>query len=561
MIRSTQYNQYSLTHKIRIAIKTLPAEKAFFFGVSICVFLLMCLFLAMYQLRSMTIDVPVYNTKLTIGVTDTPKYFIPLYTAVDSSKVISSLLFSGLLHKNIDGNYVNDLAENVIKSNDGMVIEVTLKTGIKFSNNTPITVDDVIYTYELLTNPDVNAIDRVKYEGLSFEKVDDTHFTLTMKKPYANINDILSVGILAKSEFDKENLSNLTLSEKSQQTIYSGAYEIDSIQKNGNNISSVSLSSNPNYYNRPYIKYVDFIMYASSKDAINAYNNGDIDMGIGFSTEDTQQISEKENTDTIAYALPRVTALYLNSSAKELFIKKENRQKLYTAINRNDISNALLSGNVLPVYGLMPSSVYSGATNTPELSADSFSATATLSILNTPSQLAIAQYIQNSYRNIGLIVEIKTFDQTALLQVIKNRDFQMLLYTVEIETPTDLYAFWHSSQRNAPGLNITSYNSKTFDSNLEKIKTASSTDATTLLLSDLETEFYIEYPYIPLYTQRKFAIFHKNAHIKMPLSISSTKDLFSDIQNWYTQTEKVLPITQIGPKREQTIKNIYNTLY
>ena len=59
-----------------------------------------------------------------------------------------------------------------------------------------------------------------------------------------------------------------------------------------------------------------------------------------------------------------------------------------------------------------------------------------------------------------------TIDQS----IIKNRDFEVLLFGSITDTPADLYAFWHSSQRNYPGLNISNYASQKLDTQLETLR-------------------------------------------------------------------------------------------
>jgi hypothetical protein len=61
-------------------------------------------------------------------------------------------------------------------------------------------------------------------------------------------------------------------------------------------------------------------------------------------------------------------------------------------------------------------------------------------------------------------VDVKIFDQGDLSQnVIRPRKYDALLFGEVIGRELDLFAFWHSSQRNDPGLNIALYANSTAD--------------------------------------------------------------------------------------------------
>jgi ABC-type transport system substrate-binding protein len=132
------------------------------------------------------------------------------------------------------------------------------------------------------------------------------------------------------------------------------------------------------------------------------------------------------------------------------------------------------------------------------------------------------------------------------------------LYSIEVNNLEDLYAFWHSSQRNAPGLNITNYTSTNLDKNLNIIKTSTSTTEIQESLESMVKEFYDEYPYIPLYTSVEYIYKKNNLTINSPDQISNKKEITSDIINWYKDKEKIWPIIK---KYENQITKIYKLIH
>ena len=66
---------------------------------------------------------------------------------------------------------------------------------------------------------------------------------------------------------------------------------------------------------------------------------------------------------------------------------------------------------------------------------------------------------------------MKVFEAGDLSQnVIKTRKYDALLFGEVVGEDSDLYPFWHSSQRNDPGLNISLYANITVDKALEDIQ-------------------------------------------------------------------------------------------
>jgi peptide/nickel transport system substrate-binding protein len=79
-----------------------------------------------------------------------------------------------------------------------------------------------------------------------------------------------------------------------------------------------------------------------------------------------------------------------------------------------------------------------------------------------------ARDLQRQWRKIGVNLRIQAVDLTTLQQsFIRPRDFDALLYGIEIGSDPDVYAFWDSSQTKDPGLNLSAYSSSASDEALE----------------------------------------------------------------------------------------------
>lgn len=69
---------------------------------------------------------------------------------------VTDMLFEHLVNDNADGEYIPELAEWTL-SDDKLTYTFTLKDGIKFSDGSPLTTEDVEFTYKTIAHPDYNG--------------------------------------------------------------------------------------------------------------------------------------------------------------------------------------------------------------------------------------------------------------------------------------------------------------------------------------------------------------------------------------------------------------------
>src|SRR5690606_30478805 len=111
----------------------------------------------------------------------------------------NDLIYSGLVHITPNLEAVPDLAESW-ESPDPQTVIFKLRPDLKFSDGTPLTADDVVYTYESVINPDFNAPDRALYTPIQkIEAVDPLTVKFSLSAPYAPLLSYLDKGIVSKA--------------------------------------------------------------------------------------------------------------------------------------------------------------------------------------------------------------------------------------------------------------------------------------------------------------------------------------------------------------------------
>lgn len=152
-----------------------------------------------------TAATPVKGGTLTIGYEQEPQILNSFITGGDmmATKDVESNVLLGLVRIKPDFTYEPMIAESVPDVSNGGVTEnpftVTwkLKKEAVWSDGTPITADDVKFTFDTIMNPKWQILTKAGYEEVSkAEVIDDKTIKLTFKKPYAPYREMFSASYM-----------------------------------------------------------------------------------------------------------------------------------------------------------------------------------------------------------------------------------------------------------------------------------------------------------------------------------------------------------------------------
>jgi len=150
--------------------------------------------------------------------------------------------------------WYGDIAESWTSSDDGLEWVFNIHDGIKFSDGSDCTVDDVIFTYEQHLNPAVVAYggtSTAEYINASnIEKVNDTAVKFTLNKFYAYAEGLFTLSILSEAEMG--DLADALWATDASTTTYApmgtGPYMMDKANSDVSQ-SQVKMILNPHYDN------------------------------------------------------------------------------------------------------------------------------------------------------------------------------------------------------------------------------------------------------------------------------------------------------------------------
>jgi peptide/nickel transport system substrate-binding protein len=565
--------------KISAVIGAFTLTEKIIFYFFVVVFFLSALTLLWQVNNHFLVSVPDYGGTLTEGVIGTPRFINPLLALSDSDRDLSELVYSGLLRANSDGTLIPDLAQSWTVSPDGLTYTFIIKDNAVFQDGTPVTADDVVYTVEKAQDPGLQSPRASSWNGVTVTKVDNRTVQFTLLKPYAPFIQNTTLGILPKHIWNNVTNDEFPFSEYNTKPIGSGPYQIGSISYTGSGLpSEYHLTSFKNYtLGQPYITTLVIKSYPDETTLVSAFKGGNIDSLYGISPDQLAQLPNSQ-ADTKLAPLPRVFGLFFNQNVAPVFAYAEVRQALSDAVDKQAIVNSVLDGYGQPIDGPIPPQTLATSGDTTEASSTEdtqiaqaqtlltkngwtkdpitgifekkdgkqmVSLTFSISTGDAPELKATAQMLQQEWEAMGAQVAVKIFETSDLNQnIIRPRKYDALLFGEIVGRDLDLYPFWHSSERADPGLNIALYANIKADKTLESLRATNDPTTKATLLSTFTSQVNTDTPAVFLYSPYFIYIIPSTIHNVTLGSLNSAAERFSNVYQWYIETNKVWGIFQ-----------------
>lgn len=243
------------------------------------------------------------------------------------------LVFAPAYYINADGTVDYILAESMEASEDGLVYTMKLKEGLKWSDDQPLTADDIVFTYDSINAQGANLY--VAGEPIKVEKVDDLTVTFTLPSVCASAFELLSseASILPKHIFEGKGTFDVNMLE--EKVVGCGPYVLDEYVTG----QYLKFSKNPNYGNG--VANIDTIVFKvieKNDTATLALQNGEIDAWIG-TPDMLDPYAENAAFNVTNYSEGRVAYLRLNPNT-EAMSDKNYREGILRAFNRDEIMTA-----------------------------------------------------------------------------------------------------------------------------------------------------------------------------------------------------------------------------
>jgi len=511
--------------------------------------------------QKLLVEVPAYGGSLAEGEVGSPQFINPLLAIGDADRDLSSLVYAGLMGLSGSGSLVPVLASGYTISPDGKSYTFTIRENAKFSDGTPVTADDAVFTVGKAQNAALKSPKYADWSGVSATAIDQRTVRFTLAKPYAPFLGLTTLGILPSRLWQNISSEEFPFSTLETNPVGAGPFKVASVSRDASGlIRSVSLVANQNYVlGRPYLDGINFRFYSRSEDLASALASG--------AEESAYDVSTK-NALTASYA--RVFGVFWNPSDKQVYARAEVRKALSLALDRQAIVDTVLGGYATAIIGPVPPGENIKQTPVPE-SANPTAAAAqvlesagwvydgsahvwgnasakqtldriTIRTSNVPELKNVASAVKADWEQLGIPVDIELYEPGDLSQnVIRPRKYEALLYGMVIGRDQDLYAFWDSQERNDPGLNIALYANKSVDALLEDARSSADPKTRSADLQKIEDLIAADYPAAFIYAPDfAYTVPADLRGVVLPQIITPT-DRFATVAQWYRSTDAVWP--------------------
>jgi peptide/nickel transport system substrate-binding protein len=303
------------------------------------------------------------------GLIGQPRFINPLYLSDnDVDRDLVELLFSGITKHNSQGEIVNDLAERIEIEEKGTVYRVFLKENIFWHDGEPITSDDIIFTINLIQNPEYKSSQAIKWTGVFVEKISDTIVQFRLQKPYAGFQATLTEKIIPEHIFKDIPSKNLpwALSSKDyieEYLVGSGPFKFKSLSQNSSSgyIESITLERNKDYFGqKPYLSEISFYFFEDESELKEASLQGNIDGLLVSGCEEFCDLPSN-NFNLLSLQLPRYFAVFFNQEPPEeksdILTTENIRKALIAAVDKEEIlslaiinKGEIVNSPILPDY-------------------------------------------------------------------------------------------------------------------------------------------------------------------------------------------------------------------
>ena len=494
---------------------------------------------------------------INVGVTNTIGSLNPLLlNGGEINKYATGLMFLPLMELDADLNFEGMLADS-ITTEDNKNFIVHIDDAATWSDGTPVTADDVVYTALRLASPVIGNTAMMYYvfEGVGddgfveegaesidgIQKVDDktVQFTTKEEMPITTFENSYARYLLTLPKHVIEQYSEEELSTAdwfNHPDVVSGPFIVTDFDVD----HYISYEANKDYWKgAPKIDKLN-IKIVDGSQLYAGLQSGEIDI-----TQQTMSDIPQEDYESVE-ALDNVDVVYGSPVTNQsVFIQTKNvpdvkvRQAMLYAIDRQQILEELLNGHGEIVDGFLSSaSPFYDDSLTP-VSYDPEKAKALLEEAGWDGSQTIRFYVNSGdstfvnaasiiaaeWAAVGIKAEIQTVDFATLMSVAGTEDYDVLAvqYTYAPVDPYPDVAWLLGGEGSWTG-----YSDDTLNDALTKSQLTSDPEETKELFSVVDKKVQEDVPMISAYIISAQGAVNK----RLTGAVPSVYGFFNDVQNW-----------------------------
>lgn len=437
--------------------------------------------------------------------------FDPLSMGALVERSVAASFYETLFEQNENGELIPLLASSFTVSEDGKTYTIRLREGIQFHDGTTFNAAAVASNFQRLLKPEnacrcsaeISFVDSVK-------AIDVYTVEFTLKSPNSGL-----IGILADVSGMQPSPSAIEkLGDKfSSRPVGTGPFQFVKWDRG----IALTVEKNPNYWQEG-LPLLDKVIYRPIPDTQTRMASllaGDIDIVTVPAPEDIAAVKENKRQLNIVNAPGLGTVFTMFNTQKPPFDDNRVRQALFHSVDRG-IINSALNKSVYPLVNNPYAEKILGEKivndfpsydpdKTRQLIKDygkpvSFE----LSITAVPTQVRLAQVLQQMWKQFGINVTIQQLEQRQLVGKAIDHSFEAMLFRWSGRADPDLnsYQFFHSQSPR----NYTAYKNPEMDELLKKGRETVQKNSRISAYQDIGNLLASDGPYLFLWSQRYYFI-------------------------------------------------------
>jgi len=438
------------------------------------------------------------------------------------------------------------LAKNWEWNENSTSITIYLRDNIYWSDEKPITVEDIIFSFEIYSDPEVDSrflgqfynyytIDGLQIDSKkTFEVVSPKILTINfLEGTLPTLLDI-NLEIIPKHIWSKYPKEEIATAKENFKPVTSGPFKLNQWNRMSSiflDIDSSSFLFNPDNINR-----IIFKVIPDYKSRIYQLKTGEVDLVENIKREDLSELNADDELKTVSLRGREYDYVGWNHIEPEAFQQNQIvpnkyfsspaiRKALTFAINRQEIVNSYLSGYAEVSKGPvspMFKNYFDGS-----LEMDEYNPGKAREILEengwvdknndgivekddeefkfelytnsgNPRREYVATIVKNNLHAVGIDVNIQMLESGAFIDMLMKRNFDAWISGWIIPVPIDLYPFWFSDTEIGI-FNFSTYQNKEIDGILDSLGFKLTEEKKVALYKKLQRVFYNDEPVTFLY--------------------------------------------------------------
>lgn len=495
---------------------------------------------------------PQKSSRVVIGAAADVENLNPLYAFGLLEGTVRELMYAGLVSHRWDdktGDLVSypSLAEKWEWNKDSSSITFFLRDDIYWSDSVKITSDDIVFSFDLYSDPVISSTFYGGFENLftdseqriilskTFEMQSPDKIKINFKPGTTPSLFDIDMPILPKHVYSKIARENLNTANLENNVVTSGAYTLSNWKRN----EAIFLKAVPNsfLFSADVIKELIFKIVPDENSRLTQLKKGEVDLIEDIGTEFISDLKSEKHIRVLTRTGRDYDYISWNNIDPVKFSKNKTinphklfgsvnvRKALSYAVNKEEILKEYLQGYGRLSFGPL-SPIFTKYYNN-ELKPYEFNPAKAKELLasegwidhdhngiveknngefafklfigsGNPRRDYAATIVKNNLKAVGIDMQIESLEMGTFINKVFDRELDAFMAGWTIPIPLDLHPYWHSDFSKSP-LNLSGFNHPEVDRILDVLEKEKSQSERILLYRKIQELLHENEPVTFLY--------------------------------------------------------------